>query len=211
MSESGQPSSQNEDTAGSSLPAPSNLEAMLRDVAPEALKSISPENLEKLKGAKAVLIKSERHTHTEFSMTHSGPLPPPSYLAQYNEIIPQGADRLMKQVENQSAHRIAIEKGVVEGQGKRESNGQWFGFIIALVGLACGTYVIISGHAVAGCTICGSPLLGIVSVFVYSRQQGASERKQKQEQMAQVNPAVNPPVNKRPQQQSGNQRRRRRR
>ncbi len=165
-----------------SLPEPTDLKEALRSISPESLKSIPPEVLEKLKGTKAILIR-EQHTRTEFSVTHCGPLPSPSYLAQYNEIIPQGADRIMKQSENQSAHRIEVEKHVITGQGKRESNGQWFGFIIALVGITCGTYAIICGHPVAGATVCGSPPVGLVSVFVFARAQGAADLKRKKSQI----------------------------
>jgi uncharacterized membrane protein len=40
----------------------------------------------------------------------SGPLPPPSILGKYNDILPNGAERIMKMAENQSTHRIELEK-----------------------------------------------------------------------------------------------------
>jgi uncharacterized membrane protein len=38
----------------------------------------------------------------------SGPLPHPDILAAYDSIIKNGAERIMSQVETQSAHRILI-------------------------------------------------------------------------------------------------------
>ena len=38
----------------------------------------------------------------------SGPLPPPSILSEYNNIIKNGAERMMKMTENQSGHRIEL-------------------------------------------------------------------------------------------------------
>ena len=47
------------------------------------------------------------------AMSHSGPLPDPESLGHYNEIITNGADRIMAMAENQQQHRIFIEKKVI--------------------------------------------------------------------------------------------------
>ena len=39
----------------------------------------------------------------------SGPIPPPDLLRKYEEINPGFADRIMRQAEAQTAHRIEIE------------------------------------------------------------------------------------------------------
>ncbi len=46
-----------------------------------------------------------------FSIQHSfsGPIPPPSILKGYNDIVKDGADRIMSMAEKQSGHRIALE------------------------------------------------------------------------------------------------------
>jgi uncharacterized membrane protein len=46
----------------------------------------------------------------------SGPLPHPNALAQFNQIIPNGADRIMAMVEEEQKHRIQYESRVVEAQ-----------------------------------------------------------------------------------------------
>nr|WP_314542479.1 DUF2335 domain-containing protein [uncultured Ottowia sp.] len=38
-----------------------------------------------------------------------GPLPPPHTLAQFNEIIPHGAERIMVMAEKEQAHRHAMD------------------------------------------------------------------------------------------------------
>jgi uncharacterized membrane protein len=38
------------------------------------------------------------------------PLPPPELLAQYNQGIPNGAERVLKMIEDEQAHRINYEK-----------------------------------------------------------------------------------------------------
>ena len=42
----------------------------------------------------------------------SGPLPPPSMLAEYDKIVPGGAGRLVTMAETQMAHRHRLEKEV---------------------------------------------------------------------------------------------------
>ena len=42
--------------------------------------------------------------------SHSGPLPDPKTLAYYNEIIPNGGDRIMTLLEKQTSHRMELEK-----------------------------------------------------------------------------------------------------
>jgi uncharacterized membrane protein len=54
-------------------------------------------------------IKNILHIQTVTkSMGLSGPLPHPDILAAYDSIIKNGAERIMSQVETQSAHRILI-------------------------------------------------------------------------------------------------------
>lgn len=40
----------------------------------------------------------------------AGPLPPPGALAQFNEIIPNGAERIMAMTEKEQAHRHKMDR-----------------------------------------------------------------------------------------------------
>ena len=44
----------------------------------------------------------------------SGPIPPPDILAKYNDILPGLADRIMKQAEAKTIHRIELENKVIQ-------------------------------------------------------------------------------------------------
>jgi uncharacterized membrane protein len=144
----------------------------------------------------------------EFSMMRrSAPLPLPSELAAYNEVIPQGADRIMKMAEAQSAHRIEIEKKVVFGQQGQESRGQYLAFIIAIVGLVCGAYTAVAGQPAAGAAIAGVPLVGIVSAFLYSKHRDTADLEEKREQMDSVEPKPPPNQNEKSQKKNKNRRR----
>jgi uncharacterized membrane protein len=43
------------------------------------------------------------------SSSFSGPLPPPNLLAQYNEVLPDGANRIVTMAERQAKHRQRLE------------------------------------------------------------------------------------------------------
>jgi len=71
-----------------------------------------------------------RREHTQVSRFaqqiqrfHIGPLPDPETLRAYDEIIPNGAERLMQLVERQSNHRQALESDRVAGDRARITAG----------------------------------------------------------------------------------------
>ncbi len=68
--------------------------------------------------------------------------------------------------ENQAGHRIGIENQVISSQTKESNRGQIMGFIIALIGLSFGSFLVYSGHDIAGASIAGVTLIGLVTVFI---------------------------------------------
>ena len=67
--------------------------------------------------------------------SHSGPLPSPQTIKNYDSIIENGAERIFRMNENQSSHRIEIEKKIYTSQIRQSGIGQIFGFIIAIIAL----------------------------------------------------------------------------
>jgi uncharacterized membrane protein len=119
------------------------------------------------------------------TITHSGPLPPAEELMEYERVIPGGAERLLVMAENQSAHRIAIEKQVIAEQQRQSALGQRYGFILGLVGLSLGALISCLGHDWVGVTIAGATLTSLVSVFVLGKAQ-------QMKSLAEKNPAKTP-------------------
>lgn len=113
------------------------------------------------------------------SRFHCGPFPPPEMLAEYNNIIPNGADRIMKMAEQQMAHRIDIETKVITGQLSQSKLGQIFGLVIGIVGIGVGAVLAYFGKQVVGGIIAGSTVTGIVSVFVMGRNQQKQDLEKK--------------------------------
>lgn len=107
----------------------------------------------------------ERRESTLSSFT--SPLPPPSILREYNELIPNGADCLMTMAENQARHRIRIESIVIQGDTRRSYIGLWLGFFVALLVLLTAMYAIYAGEPVLAGAIVTIDLIALSSVFVY--------------------------------------------
>lgn len=114
----------------------------------------------------------------------SGPLPTPEMLARYDAVVPGAADRIIKMAENQSAHRIEIEKTVINTRSRDSLLGIVSGLLIGLCSLAASVYAIVNGHSVAGGLMGTTGIAGLVSVFIYGTRENRAERERK----AQINP-----------------------
>lgn len=145
-----------------------SLESILQEKAPDVLKKLQKEEKNRL----ARVSISE-------TIVKIGILPDPADLAQYNQIIPNGADRILKMVESQHEHRIEIEKHVIKSQQSQTTRGQYFAFLLALVCIAVSCYLGVAGHEFLGGAIGGTTLLSLVSVFLYSRHKQATSLQQK--------------------------------
>ena len=156
---------------------PETVAEVLQEEAPDVLKSIPPEKREVL-----ARVRIEKHT---VSMRHS-PLPDPAELAEYDKIIPAGADRILKMAEAQSRHRIQIESAVVKSQQTQGFCGQLFALIIGLAALGMATYAAISGQPWFGSIIGGTTLVSLVCAFLYSRHLEKRDLSEKRQQMPQM-------------------------
>jgi uncharacterized membrane protein len=112
----------------------------------------------------------------------SGPLPPPELLAKYNEVIPNGAERIMTMAEDQSRHRQGLEKTVVNGNVQSETRGQWMGLIICLAIVGGGIFLAHEGRPVLGGGLVGADLVALVGLFIYGKNRQGRELQNKSEQ-----------------------------
>jgi uncharacterized membrane protein len=156
---------------------PQTLEEVLKEKAPDVLKDIPVSK----RGALAQ-VKIERH---EISL-RAGPLPDPNELAAYNQVIENGADRILKMAEAQSAHRIRIESCVVQSQQRQAFIGQLSGLVIGISGLSLATYASVNGQPWFGAAIGGATLGSLVKAFLATRETQKRELSEKKQQMEQV-------------------------
>lgn len=99
----------------------------------------------------------------------SGPIPHPRILEQYEKILPGSADRIIKMSENQSNHRQRLENFLVGNRLRNEMIGMLSGFVLAIVTIVGGIWCILIGKALSGLAAVITPLIGLVSVFIYTK------------------------------------------
>jgi uncharacterized membrane protein len=59
-------------------------------------------------------MQQNKPTQTQLiQQTFSGPIPPPTLLAEYNKVVPNAAERILAMAEKQSEHRQFLEKKVI--------------------------------------------------------------------------------------------------
>lgn len=156
------------------------LGAALTKIDPELVSNFNKEERSRL--AKALgSIESSFALSVRQETRHSGPLPSPEMLSHCNEIIPNGAERIMAMAEAQSAHRKELEKMVVTSQTKSSERGQWFAAILAILLIGAGTWAFHTEHDGVAGTIFGVTVTGLVTVFLVGKSKQTKELKEKSE------------------------------
>jgi uncharacterized membrane protein len=107
------------------------------------------------------------------------PLPDPSILARYNEIVPGSAERILKLTENQSAHRIKLEDTALTAQISESKRGQWIAAVISVLFLVGSVLVTLKGHNAVGAVLGGGTVVTLVTAFVGSKRQQRTDLLQK--------------------------------
>jgi uncharacterized membrane protein len=128
------------------------------------------------------LEQQSRSTTTMTTMEatiRQGPLPAPDDLAEYDRLVPNGAERIFAVFEKQVDHRIALEERVITGNQRRADRGLFVGGTIGVVGLLIGGWVAVSGYEVAGAAIAGADLVSLVGTFIYGTNSRRAEREDK--------------------------------
>jgi uncharacterized membrane protein len=125
--------------------------------------------------SESLIVRKEVKTAISFA----GPIPPPNLLAQYNEIIPNGADRILAMAERQSSHREAMESAVVRGNLAAQQRGTIFAFIIAMTAILGGIWLIYIGKSTSGLVAIIGPLVSLATAFIVSKYEQRKERETK--------------------------------
>mgnify|MGYP001591579865 CR=1 FL=1 len=119
----------------------------------------------------------------ETRISFSGPLPPPNVLEQYDRIVPGAADRIIKMAEQQSQHRRELERKVIDSDVQNSKLGLIFGFIIGLVLISGGIFLIWKGYNLSG-VLLGVVYVGsVVGIFVYGSWERRKEREHRHKEV----------------------------
>ena len=107
----------------------------------------------------------------EITQEYHGPIPHPNIIKQFEEILPGSADRILKLSENEQKHRQNLEKKAVDHQIRIETLGLLFGFILALIIIAGGVYLLINDKSARGFSLIIGGIAAIITPFIFSKKQ----------------------------------------
>lgn len=127
-------------------------------------------------GSHSSSVKAMSVSKTEF---YSGPLPHPSLLKQYDDVVPGAAERIIVLLEEQSRHRMYLEKTVIVGDNKRANWGLISGWSIAILFLIASVALILAGYGAYGAIVGAVDLVALVAVFIYGTNVRKNERIEK--------------------------------
>jgi uncharacterized membrane protein len=109
-----------------------------------------------------------------------GPLPPPADLERYAQIVPNGADRIMRLAEEHAAHEQTLERNALaaniaalQEELRLERRGQNLALAIGLPTLAGSVATAFAGHDGAAITLAATSLVGVVAAFLGVRFGGS--------------------------------------
>ena len=135
-----------------------SAERIVRQIDPQLLQKLGSEDRKRLLGIVETAATSFR-----------GPLPPPEMLAEYDRLIPQGADRLMRLLEVQTSSRLERDAKLVDSQVTLPARGQLFGAVLCVFFGAIGWHLALEGHDGVAGLLFGTTILGLITVFVLGR------------------------------------------
>lgn len=118
-------------------------------------------------------------TSSVIAKQFSGPMPPPEMLREYDEVLPGLANRIVTLAENQSNHRIRLERRVTTSNIWRAHLGQVFAFVLAIAGIVSGTYLIMNNKSAEGIAAILTPIAGVAGVFLWRTRKQREELESK--------------------------------
>ncbi len=119
---------------------------------------------------------NSQSTPVATSITISGPLPSPQILQQYEQLIPGGAERILKMAEKQSDHRISMESQVIRWNIVKSKGGMMCAVVISLYALYVAKEIAIHGNPYAAATIAALDIGGLIGIALHNSEIQKKER-----------------------------------
>ena len=120
-------------------------------------------------------IQSSSQVHAISAEMFSGPLPHPNTLREYDAIVPGAAKMILDKFEAQTDHRRDIESRVVKANIQQAYLGQVLAFILLLLLIGSGCFLIYEGRNAGGLTAITSAVGAAVIVYLKGRSAKANE------------------------------------
>ena len=105
-----------------------------------------------------------------------GPLPDPAALAEYEQIKPGFADRIVVMAEKESAHRRELERDCETAECEHAKRGQWMAFWISMVSLGVAAVLAKTSGGWAATPFAAGGLYPVIAAFLKQRADSAPTR-----------------------------------
>lgn len=147
-----------------------------------SVQRVGPEDGEYMPATPQERQNIQRLVRSEFLRHHSGPLPAPETLAEYERILPGAAERIFVRFEKQSDHRMSIESKVIGSNTFSQSFATVGSVIFSILALFAGTLLVYLGKDVSGLTLFFGAIAPVTATFFYGRHKQEQERERALEQ-----------------------------
>ena len=111
----------------------------------------------------------------------SGPIPPPSIIKGYEEVLPGAADRILIMAEEQAKHRQAMERKIVNTESRDSLLGILFAFSLGIGCIVAAIIVVImvpqNSGAIAGSVFGVAGIGSIIATFIRGTRRSSSNDK----------------------------------
>ena len=111
----------------------------------------------------------------------SGPIPPPSIIKGYEEVLPGAADRILSMAEEQAKHRQAMERKIVNTESRDSLLGILFAFSLGIGCIVAAIIVVImvpqNSGAIAGSVFGVAGIGSIIATFIRGTRRSSSNDK----------------------------------
>lgn len=102
----------------------------------------------------------------------TGPLPPPLMLKQYDDVVPGGAERVVRMAEKAADHEIEFGRTALAAAISNTKQGRRLGFVVVLAVLACSMIALYAGYESFATTLGGSTVISLAAIFALGRLPG---------------------------------------
>ena len=113
----------------------------------------------------------------ERQLSHSGPLPPPAQLRDYESVLPGLAERIVQLSEREQAHRHNVVDLAIRRSARLRDRGQALGMLAMVLVLAFCVLLIQAGQPATAGAVAIALVIGVVSIFVIGRRVDLEETK----------------------------------
>ena len=108
---------------------------------------------------------------------YQGDLPHPKILEGYNELYPDAAKRIIENGIAETEHRRDMERRYLNANIWAHNLGQVLGFVIAVLIIVGGIYLILKDHQVSGSILSGVSALGVIGMFTRNKSGNKKDSK----------------------------------